>query len=90
MNPNFILAGAGECDQGDAGEDEENGEGFDGGEAVEAEVNADEGGNNRLNVVVHPHDGWAQVLLPYHYADVGQESAATDHIEDAAPVHWRE
>ena len=81
----FLATGAADGDEPDAGEDEDYGEGFERGEGVEAEGDADYGGNDGLDVVIHANERWSQVFLANHDADVGEVGGADNDVGYAEP-----
>ena len=77
-----LTAGAGAADEDDAADDEDGGEEFLPGEGVEADPDADGGGEDGLEVGVHADQGRAQAFLSERNQEVGNEGGEEDQVAD--------
>ena len=67
------------------GEDAQGCDAFRKAEGVEPDGDGEQHRHQGLHVVVHRHDGRAQVTLPDRHHEIGEEGRADHHIADACP-----
>lgn len=69
----FGVGGAAVVDEEDAAEDGDGGEEFLPGEGVHSDIDADDDGDDRLDIGVHTHQCWPDVFLCYRDQKVCDE-----------------